>query len=168
MKKRMHAAAMPGGMHRGAYRRLGLMIGLSFLMMYGLMYAMVDSLANVYGSFNQVYMAGVMAAPMLALELLLMGAMYKDRRRNLVLIAVSIALTIGFWVLVRQQAAIGDRQFLRSMIPHHAGALLMCGRLHATDPRVRALCADILKSQQAEIAQMKALLAEGKQGQSAN
>ena len=35
-----------------------------FAAMYALMYAMVDRFANVYASFNRVYIAGLMAAPM--------------------------------------------------------------------------------------------------------
>ncbi len=31
-----------------------------------------------------------------------------------------------FAVDIERQAGIGDRQFLRAMIPHHAAALLMC------------------------------------------
>lgn len=36
---------------------------LSFIVMYFLMYAMVDVTANVFNSLNQVYMAGLMHAP---------------------------------------------------------------------------------------------------------
>jgi uncharacterized protein (DUF305 family) len=65
-----------------------------------------------------------------------------------------------FWTLIRQQAAIGDRQFLRSMIPHHAGAVLMCEQAELQDPQILQLCKGIVSSQQAEIAQMKSLLQE--------
>ncbi|MGD6497686.1 DUF305 domain-containing protein, partial [Xanthomonas citri pv. citri] len=59
--------------HGGHYGRLLAMVVLSFLAMYALMYAMVDRWANVFGNINQFYMAGLMAAPMLIIELLLMG-----------------------------------------------------------------------------------------------
>jgi hypothetical protein len=42
------------------YVRLAGMILLSFISMYILMYSMVDSVADVYSSLNQVYMAGLM------------------------------------------------------------------------------------------------------------
>lgn len=63
----------------GSYVRLGVMVGLSFVAMYILMYAMVDRLENVYMNVNQVYMAGLMAAPMGLIELVAMVAMYRDR-----------------------------------------------------------------------------------------
>jgi uncharacterized protein (DUF305 family) len=62
--------------------------------------------------------------------------------------------------MIRKQTAIGDDQFLRSMIPHHAGAILMCAEAPISDPAVIELCRSIIASQQQEIAQMKALLAQ--------
>jgi uncharacterized protein (DUF305 family) len=35
--------------------------------------------------------------------------------------------------------AVGDKQFLRSMIPHHAGAILMCEKASIKDAEIRAL-----------------------------
>ena len=145
--------------HDGHYYRLLVMVGVSFLAMYALMYAMVDRFENVYGSVNQAWMAGLMAAPMLVIELLVMRGMYPDKKRNALLIVVGIAAMIVFWVLIRQQAAVTERQFLRSMIPHHAGAILMCEERKGRDGAdVQALCAEILASQRDEIQRMKALL----------
>ena len=151
----------PKHAHGGHYVRLLVMVGLSFLAMYALMYAMVDRFENVYGSFNQAWMAGLMAAPMLVIELLVMRGMYPDKKRNVLLIVCGVAATILFWVLIRQQAAITERQFLRSMIPHHAGAILMCEERKGRDgAEVQALCAEILASQRDEIRRMKAMLGD--------
>ena len=147
-------------MNKMHYGRLLLMVVLSFLSMYILMYAMVDSIANVYLNLNQFYMAGLMAAPMVLIELALMGAMYGDKKRNVAIATVSLAALAGFWILIRQQTAIADTQFLRSMIPHHAGAILMCEKASIRDPEIKQLCGAIVSSQQSEIDQMKAKLAE--------
>ena len=141
------------------YAQLGLMAGLSFVAMYWLMYAMVDSAANVYMSFNQIYMAAVMTAPMVVIELIVMRMMYKDARLNLILIGASAALGVAAFLFIRQQTGIGDRQFLRSMIPHHAGAILMCEQASIADVEIKTLCKGIISSQQLEIDQMKAILA---------
>lgn len=146
-------------MHSRPYLRLAAMVLLSFIAMYILMYAMVDRFGHVYNSLNQVYMAALMAAPMLVIELVLMGSMYPDRRRNAVLIAIGVAALLFFWLLIRWQVAIDDRQFLRSMIPHHSGAILMCEEANLTDERLRELCRDIIAGQSEEIAEMEALLA---------
>ena len=142
------------GAHRGghhSYARFGVMLLLSFIAMYGLMYAMVDRWANVHHSLNQAYMAGLMTAPMGLIELALMARMYPDRRRNVAFAAGCVLLGLACWFGIRQQWGIGDRQFLRSMIPHHAGALLMCGEARLHDPDIRVLCRGIIASQQREI-----------------
>lgn len=149
-----------GQTHKGHYGRLLLMMALSFLAMYALMYAMVDQWANVYHNVNQFYMAGLMAAPMLLIELWLMSSMYPDRRRNLILAALTLAFMLFCWWGIRTQAAVTDRQFIRSMIPHHAGAILMCEENRLKDPELVKLCQEIITSQKQEIAQMKQLLAE--------
>ena len=145
-------------MHTHAYAKLAAMMLLSFLAMYALMYAMVDRFANVFPNFNQFYMAGLMTAPMLMLEVVLMGAMYERKALNVALVALGAVALLAFWFLIRQQVAITDTQFLKSMIPHHAGAILMCERASLTDPRIVELCRTIVAGQQAEIDQMKAIL----------
>ena len=60
--------------------------------------------------------------------------------------------------LIRRQGAISDRQFLRSMIPHHASAILMCNEARIQDQEIKDLCKNIIMGQQAEIDQMKAKL----------
>jgi uncharacterized protein (DUF305 family) len=142
------------------YWRLLLMTVLSFAAMYVLMYAMVDRFGNVFNNVNQVYMAGLMAAAMVLIELAVMGTMYHSRKRNAVIAAVSVIALVGFWAGIRAQSAVGDEQFLRSMIPHHAGAILMCEKAAIRDAEIRKLCQAIVESQAAEIRQMKAKLAQ--------
>lgn len=146
-------------MHMNSYARLAAMAGLSFVSMYILMYAMVSSIANVYPSLNQFYMAGLMTAPMIVIELALMGAMYENKTANWVIMIVAAIALQTFFAFIRTQTAIGDREFLKSMIPHHSGAILMCQEAQITDPEIAKLCGEIVKSQEREIAQMKTLLA---------
>jgi uncharacterized protein (DUF305 family) len=145
-------------MHENPYGRLALMAGLHFAAMFALMYAMVDQLTNAVPNLNQLYMAALMTAPMLGLEVLLMGGMYPKKAVNGALVAAAVVVLAGSFWMIRAQTAIGDRQFLRSMIPHHAGAVLMCRKAPIHDPEIRQLCAGILRSQQAEIAWMRAKL----------
>ena len=59
---------------------------------------------------------------------------------------------------MRTQAFVGDKEFLKSMIPHHSGAVLMCNEASITDPEIVQLCGQILESQKREINQMKTIL----------
>lgn len=147
-------------MGRAHYRHLLIMAVLFFLAMYILMCAMVDTTGNVYNNFNQFYMAGLMTAPMILIELFVMRSMYQDQQRNRLITAASILAGLAFFFLIRQQSGISDKQFLRSMIPHHAGAILMCEEVELQDADIKELCNTIIASQQAEIDQMKAKLQE--------
>jgi hypothetical protein len=150
-----------GATKQNHYVRLLEMTALSFVSMYVLMYAMADSAGEIYNSFNQAYMAGLMTAPMVAIELLLMSGMYGNKKLNALLMAVAVAAGIMFFVFIREQTLISDRQFLRSMIPHHSGAILMCEEASIRERRIQDLCKAIISSQRAEIDQMRMLLAEG-------
>jgi uncharacterized protein (DUF305 family) len=103
-------------------------------------------------------MAGLMTAPMVLIELAMMGSMYANKKVNLAVAALGVVALAGFFLLIRQQTAIGDVQFLKSMIPHHAGAILMCGKAPISDPEIKQLCKTIMDGQQKEIDQMKATL----------
>lgn len=146
--------------HRQPYGRLIVMIGLSFVSMYVFMFAMVNVFTNVYPSFNQLYMAGLMTAPMAIIEVALMGMMYRNKKLNFLVIGAGVIALVVFWILIRQQIAVSDRQFLKSMIPHHAGAILMCEKAYLQDPEIKELCRNIISGQQSEIDWMKAKLNE--------
>ncbi len=144
--------------HKQHYVRFGIMVVLSFIAMYIFMCAMVNVFSNAIPNFNQFYMAGLMTAPMVIFELLLMGMMYPNKKLNTGIIVVSILALIFFWFGIRQQIGIDDEQFLKSMIPHHSGAILMCEKANITNPEIQQLCQQIITSQQEEIDQMKEIL----------
>lgn len=142
----------------GQYLRLLAMCVLGFLSMYGLMYSMVNAFPNIYSNLNQFYMAGLMTAPMVLFEIALMSSMYENKRRNILIAGLAVFAGFAFFGLIRAQTAISDRQFLKSMIPHHAGAILMCQRAPIHDAEIIDLCRQIISSQQSEIDRMKATL----------
>lgn len=144
------------------YKKLAIMIVLSFISMYILMYSMVDIFANVIPNVNQFYMAGLMTMPMLIIEIIVMGSMYMNKKWNIVLLITGCLAAIIFFSCIRQQATVDDKQFLKSMIPHHAAAILMAQEASLQDPEISQLAQDIIKAQEAEIAQMKAKLDEMK------
>ena len=141
------------------YVHLLIMAVLSFIAMYIFMYAMVDRFENVYPNLNQAYMAALMAAPMVMIELVVMRAMYTNRKVNIAIFTASALLLVVAWVFIRQQTFIGNTEFVRSMIPHHSGAILMCREASIQDDELRKLCKEIISSQQSEIDQMKRILA---------
>lgn len=149
--------------HAKHYSKLIVMAIASFIAMYILMYAMTNSANNVLPNTNQFYMAGLMTMPMIIIELLIMKSMYQNKKLNAAILTLGIIGVIGFYAAIRQQVAINDKQFLKSMIPHHAGAILMCKEANITDPEIKKLCEEIVASQNREIDQMKSKLAELKE-----
>jgi uncharacterized protein (DUF305 family) len=84
--------------------------------------------------------------------------MYPSNKINLAIVIVSLAALAAFFILIRQQSAIGDGQFLKSMIPHHGGAILMCEKAPVQELEIKQLCTSIISGQQREIDQMKVIL----------
>jgi hypothetical protein len=123
------------------------------------MFAMIDGFSDFYNNINMFYMALMMVAPMALLMLLTMGSMYSNGMVNFFLYAGFILLFVIALVFTRWQTFVGNEQFLRSMIPHHSGAILMCREAPVTDQEIKDLCAEIIRSQQEEISRMKAILA---------
>lgn len=99
-----------------------------------------------------------MAAPMVVIELVVMRGMYHNGRLNLALIGASLAVGVLMFVLIRQQTIVTDSQCIRSMIPHHSGAILMCREAPLQDTEIRKLCEGIVAGQQQEVDQMNAIL----------
>lgn len=141
-----------------AYIQLLLMAALHFPIMYAVMFAMVWTLDEIFHNINTAYMAGMMVAPMVLLMPLMMRTMYQNRRLNIVVYTLSAGLFLLLFVFMREQTFVGDKQFVRSMIPHHSGAILMCEEAQLQDLELKSLCEEIVKAQKAEIAQMKQIL----------
>lgn len=146
-------------MVRRHYSMLAVNLILSAIIMYLVMFTMIDTVDDFFNNLNALYMTAMMVSPMAILMLLTMRMMYPDRRLNFFLYGLFAVIFVLGWVGMRDQTLIGDRQFLQSMIPHHSGAVLMCERSAIQDPEIKQLCDGIVASQKAEIAQMKTMLA---------
>jgi len=144
---------------KGSYRSFGFELVLDFIIMYLVMYTMIASLNHFYFNLNNVYMTLMMVSPMAILMLVFMRSMYPSKRTNRAIGGVAALVFALSFFGMRTQAGVGDKEFLRSMIPHHSGAILMCRQASLKDPEVQGLCDEIVQGQEREIAQMKALLA---------
>jgi uncharacterized protein (DUF305 family) len=141
-----------------SYRALAIELAIDFVIMYLVMYTMIATLDHFRFNLNNVYMTMMMVTPMAVVMLIAMRSMFPSRRANLAIGAVAVLLFAVSFYGMRAQAAIGNAEFLRAMIPHHSGAILMCERASITDPEIVNLCREIVKSQQDEIAQMQQIL----------
>lgn len=141
-----------------SYRRFGLMIATSTVVMFGLMYLNAYALEHVRFSQTRMWMALVMGATMAGIMLGFMWGMYRNRRANLMILAAAVLVFAGALALVRSQRTVDDVSYMKAMIPHHSIAVLTSERARIRDPRVRALADEIIAAQRREIAEMEALI----------
>lgn len=140
------------------YRMLAVNLVISGGVMYLAMFSMIDGIRDFYNNVNMFYMVLIMVAPMGLLMLVTMKSMYPNRKLNIGLYAAFVILLVCGYTFTRGQTLVGDRQFLRSMIPHHSGAILMCREAQITDSQISSLCRRIIQSQKEEIQEMESIL----------
>jgi len=152
------AAHHKNGHGAGHYGHFGIELVIDFIIMFFVMYTMIATLDHLYLNINNLYMTLMMVAPMAIVMLVSMRSMFPKKTLNIVIGVVAALVFLLSFIGMRTQAAVGDVQFLRSMIPHHSGAILMCGEADLKDPEIITLCQQIITSQQQEIKQMQTIL----------
>ena len=141
------------------YTTYFLMLGGSFIAMYITMYLNTYAIDHVYFSMTRFYMTCLGISAMAVIMLLFMLKMYENKKKNIIILMGSLVLFIGALVLVRaQRPIIGDVLWMKAMIPHHSIAILTSERADIQDPEVKKLADDIIKAQQKEIEEMKAMI----------
>ncbi|TPE41509.1 DUF305 domain-containing protein [Pontibacter mangrovi] len=143
---------------KGSYTKFVLMLAFSFVAMYITMYMNTYQFDHVYFSMTRFYMSCLGISAMAVIMFLFMRKMYKNRTKNMAIIAGSILLFISALSLVRAQEPIGDVLWMKAMIPHHSIAILASERADIKDPEVKKLSEEIIKAQRKEISEMKAML----------
>ncbi|MES5047818.1 MULTISPECIES: DUF305 domain-containing protein [Rhizobium] len=146
-------------MGRRPYAMFAVNMLLSLVVMYFVMFSMIDGWGDFRNNLNMLYMALTMVAPMGIIMLATMGGMYRNNRLNALIYAGLAILFVAAFAGTRTQAFIDDRQFIASMIPHHSGAILMCEDADLQDQELVALCSQISRGQREEIEQMNAIQA---------
>lgn len=134
------------------------MIATSTLIMFFLMYQLVYEPDHAMFSMNRLMASLVMGAVMTVAMLGFMWPMYRPKSVKVALLAVGVVSAAALLWINRSQALIGDVRFMKSMIPHHSIAINNARKAEISDPRVRELADQIIRSQVFEIAEMKLLL----------
>ncbi len=144
------------------YWKFLLMIGVSTVIMFGMMYLNVYSIDHLFFSRTRVFMALRMGAVMAIIMLLFMWKMYENKTLNKIILGVSVLVFAGSLFMVRSQTTVSDVAWMKAMIPHHSIAILTSKRANLKDPEVKKLANDIIEAQEKEIEQMKKLIEEQK------
>ncbi|WP_245833654.1 DUF305 domain-containing protein [Nonlabens spongiae] len=140
------------------YGKFAAMMGVSFVMMYGIMFLNADVFDHVMLSNTRTYMTLLMVAPMAISMMLFMWGMYKNKKLNFLIIGFSAIVFIATLYGLRQQVFISDVQWMKAMIPHHSSAIMVSQKANLKDPEAIKLAEEIIEAQEREIAQMKKMI----------
>lgn len=141
-----------------SYNKFSIMMIISFIIMYIVMFLNMDSLSHYHTSTTRIYMAILMVAPMAVVMMLMMGKMYPNKKLNTGIILTAIVVFIITLIGLRTQTPISDVQYMKAMIPHHSSAIMVSKHANIQDPEVKKLSEQIIQSQEKEIAEMEAML----------
>lgn len=95
------------------------MIITSTITMFVFKYWSTFELDHIFFSETRAYMALLMGATMAIIMLSFMTHMLKDKKINIGIIIVSIAIFSISLFLLRSQTLVDDTDYMEAMIPHH-------------------------------------------------
>lgn len=144
--------------NKSNYGKFALMMGVSFVVMYAVMFLNADVYDHVMLSNTRTYMTILMIAPMAISMMLFMWGMYKNRKLNYIIMGLSAIVFVATLYGLRQQVFISDVQWMKAMIPHHSSAIMVSQKAHLKDPEAIKLAEEIIEAQEREIAQMKKMI----------
>jgi hypothetical protein len=151
-------------MDASSYKRLAVMLSISFFIMYGVMFLNVARFEHVTLSVTRTYMSLLMVLPMASTMLLLMPKMFGNKKINGGIHLTVVVAFILILTLLRTQTPISDEQYMRAMIPHHSSAILTSEQANIQDPEVAELAKEIIRTQEEEIAEMQKHIARLENG----
>ena len=154
MENKMKAESMKGM----SYKHFSIMMVISFLIMYFVMFLNIDDISHYHTSTTRIYMALLMVSPMALVMMAMMGEMYPNRKTNRGIMVAALVVFIVTLTALRTQTPIGDVQYMKAMIPHHSSAIMVSKHANIQDPEVKKLSEQIIASQEKEIAEMNQMI----------
>lgn len=143
---------------KNPYIKFAIIMAVSFVIMYSVMFLNVETFSHIFNSITRFYMTTLMIATMAITMLLFMWKMYPNRKINFGIIAFAAVSFFGTLYLLRTQTFITDIQYMKAMIPHHSSAIMTSSNVDFKDPELKKLAEDIIIAQEKEINQMKEMI----------
>lgn len=140
------------------YRKFLLMIFVSTVIMYGMMFLNVFSFTHIHISVTRILMALMMGAAMAIIMLLFMWQMYPSKKKNVLILVISAVIFVASLFMVRTQTGVSDISWMKAMIPHHSIAILTSTEADLKDPEAKKLADEIIETQKKEIKKMNQMI----------
>lgn len=109
----------------------------------------VDKLDDIRISLNDIYMIGIMTSWMFFFMSIFL--------KKYSLATISFTFAIIFFILIRKQLFINQKQYVSGMIPHHSMAVMMSKRLTNKPNNINKFINNIIQNQDKEINFMKSI-----------
>ncbi|XWV25067.1 hypothetical protein QJ856_gp0710 [Tupanvirus deep ocean] len=140
---------------------IGLMIVFSYFVMSNVMLTFKN---GVYNHVNKAYMALLMGGLMGMIHYIIMIWQGHRTRETWYGLAIWTIISLVFIILIRKQAIVNDKEFLKGMSEHHDMALLMSREIikKTKDRDLADFAEDVIRTQQEEINWMKNKLQQQK------
>jgi hypothetical protein len=90
------------------YKKFAIMMGISFIIMYVVMFLNVSEANHIYLSLTRSYMTLLMISPMAIVMLLMMGNIYPSKKINTAIIITSVVVFGIVLSALRTQTSIND------------------------------------------------------------
>src|SRR5689334_15032266 len=82
------------GMKGMSYKHFSIMMVISFLIMYFVMFLNIDDISHYHTSTTRIYMALLMVSPMALVMMAMMGKMYPNRKTNMGIMVAALVVFI--------------------------------------------------------------------------
>lgn len=140
------------------YTRFFIALLISFVIMYAIIFLNVNAADDIFLSLTRTYMSLLMVSSMMIVMLLMMGSMYKNKTKNIIILFSGAILFLTSLYFLRAQVFVSDHEYMKAMIPHHSSAILTSENADIKNPKVKELSNQIIEAQKKEISLMKDLL----------
>lgn len=134
------------------------MILFTFVVMYLTNFTMINDPKDAIFNLNYTYMNILMMSLMIFIDIQTMGTTYNKKLNKFIQIG-SIFIAIVSFYFIRNQTFVNDKEFLKSMIPHHSSGVLMAKKIlkRTKNEEIKKLAENIIKTQEQEINKMNKL-----------
>ena len=143
---------------KSAYQKLFSIAVISIVVMYLILFFNIDKPKHFELSLDRLYLTLAIVCPIIWMFIITMRADFYKRWLNTAISLFTIVVFVGAIWALRTQKFIGDSQYLKALIPSHSAEIDMSKHATITDSHVKTLSEKVVKRNEEEIEEMKAIL----------
>lgn len=143
---------------KSAYQKLFSITVISIIVMYLILFFNIDKPKHFELSLSRLYLTLAIVCPIIWMFIITMRADFYKRWLNTTISLFTIAVFVASIWALRTQKFVDDAQYLKEMIPSHSAEVDVSKHATISDSHVKSLSEKIVKRNEEEIQEMKAIL----------